>query len=110
MSHRSCARVVGYLVLIYARPLRRIAFCVDDVTVDGDSVWLFQGTRRGAARSCARAKRVKRLGVRRLGGRAAASLTLAAALPPTLQAEAGNGEGSCRSRWLVTALRVCGRG
>ena len=47
-----------------------------------------QGMRIGEPLSHAHAaKRLKRLGVRTLGGRAAAILTLAAARPPTILAE-----------------------
>jgi hypothetical protein len=50
--------------------------------------WLFQGMRVGQPLSHAHAaKRLKRLGVRTLGGRTGAILTLAAALPPTILAE-----------------------
>lgn len=52
------------------------------------SPWLFQGMRIGQPLSHAHAaKRLKRLGVRPLGGRTAAILTLAAALPPTILAD-----------------------
>jgi hypothetical protein len=50
--------------------------------------WLFQGMRVGEPLSHSRAsRRLRRLGVRTLGGRTAAIMTLAAALPPTIVAE-----------------------
>jgi hypothetical protein len=138
-------RVVGCLVLIYAQPLTRIlALSVDDVTVDGDRVWiqlgrepvelpdplaqmtaalarnpagpastaiagaappwLFQGLRIGEPLSHAHAaKRLKRLGVKPLGGRTAAMLTLGAALPPTILAEMLGISETSASKWYRLA-------
>jgi hypothetical protein len=62
--------------------------------------WLFQGLRIGEPLSHSHAaRRLKRLGIRTLGGRTAAILTLAAALPPTMLAELLGISESSASRW-----------
>jgi hypothetical protein len=66
--------------------------------------WLFQGMRVGQPLSHAHAaKRLKRLGVRTLGGRTAAILTLAAALPPTILAEMLGISETSASKWYRLA-------
>jgi len=66
--------------------------------------WLFQGMRVGEPLSHAHAgKRLKRLGVRTLGGRTAAILTLAAALPPTILAEMLGISETSASKWYRLA-------
>jgi hypothetical protein len=65
---------------------------------------LFQGMRIGEPLSHAHAaKRLKRLGVRTLGGRTAAILTLAAALPPTILAEMLGISETTASKWYRLA-------
>jgi hypothetical protein len=66
--------------------------------------WLFQGMRVGEPLNYAHArKRLKRLGVRTLGGRTAAILTLAAALPLTILAEMLGISESSASKWYRLA-------
>lgn len=69
-----------------------------------DPPWLFQGMRVGEPLSHSRAaRRLKRLGVRTLGGRTAAIISLAAALPPTILAELLGISESSASKWYRLA-------
>ena len=66
--------------------------------------WLFQGMRVGEPLSHSRAsRRLKRIGVRTLGGRTSAIGSLAAALPPTILAELLGISDTSASKWYRLA-------
>jgi hypothetical protein len=66
--------------------------------------WLFQGMRVGEPLSHSRAaRRMKRLGIRTLGGRTGAIISLAGALPPTILVELLGISDTSASKWYRLA-------